>query len=101
MWGGEFGRTAYSQGALGKWPRPPRPLLQHVDGRRWHQGGITHGETDDFAYNIARIPSTFATSTPPCYTAWASTTSVSAYRFQGLDQRLTGVEHAHVVKGVL
>ena len=33
IWGGEFGRTAYSQGSLGSGQGPPRPLLQHVDGR--------------------------------------------------------------------
>ena len=38
IWGGEFGRTIYSQGGLSPHqlrPRPSSPLLHDVDGRRW------------------------------------------------------------------
>lgn len=59
VWGGEFGRTVYSQ----------RRLTQDDYGRDHHplcftiwmagggaKGGITHGETDDFRCNITRDP---------------------------------------------
>ena len=44
IWGGEFGRTIYSQGSLDREQlraRPPPALFLHVDGRRRHQEG--HG----------------------------------------------------------
>ena len=56
IWGGEFGRTSYSQGKLTPgqlWPRPPPALLHHVAGRRRRQGGLTYGQTDAYGYNIA------------------------------------------------
>ena len=39
VWGGEFGRTVYNQGEMTRElrPRPPSPLLQHLDGGRWCQ----------------------------------------------------------------
>ena len=59
VWGGEFGRTVYCQG----------PLLRASYGRDHHprcftmwlagggtKPGTTHGETDDFSYNITRDP---------------------------------------------
>ena len=64
--------------------------------------GTIYGETDDFSYNIVKDPGAqSATFTPRCCTCSASTTSGSAYRYQGLDQRLTGVEKATVVKELL
>ena len=42
IWGGEFGRTVYSQGTAHRdrlRPRPPPALLHHLDGRRRHQAG--------------------------------------------------------------
>ena len=60
IWGGEFGRTIYSQGGLTPAelrPRPSPALLHHVDGRRRHAGrGTIYGETDDFSYNIVKDP---------------------------------------------
>ena len=37
IWGGEFGRTAYSQGKLGSGKRSSWSLLLHVDGGWWYQ----------------------------------------------------------------
>ena len=52
IWGGEFGRTIYSQGGLTQdelRPRPPPALLHDVDGRRRRRrAGTIYGETDDF-----------------------------------------------------
>ena len=60
IWGGEFGRTVYSQGTLTPdelRPRPPWPLLHDVDGRRRHQAGhqLTARPTT-ICYNIVKDP---------------------------------------------
>ena len=59
IWGGEFGRTIYSQGALTtkKYGRDhhPKCFTMWLTGGGIH-GGVTHGETDEFSYNIVRDP---------------------------------------------
>ena len=59
VWGGEFGRTVYSQGTLTKdnYGRDHHPRCFTM----WMAGGgikpgIVHGETDDFSYNIVDEP---------------------------------------------
>lgn len=56
VWGGEFGRTNYSQGKLtadnyGR-DHHPRCFSQWVAGGGF-KGGVTYGSTDDFGYNVA------------------------------------------------
>jgi hypothetical protein len=57
VWGGEFGRTVYSQGRLTKnnYGRDHHPRCFSIwlagGGIR---GGMSHGESDDFSYNVAR-----------------------------------------------
>src|SRR5579862_1522960 len=57
VWGGEFGRTVYSQGRLTKdnYGRDHHPRCFTV----WLAGGgikpgVTFGETDDYGYNVAK-----------------------------------------------
>lgn len=59
IWGGEFGRTNYSQGKLTKdnYGRDHHPRCFTM----WMAGagikpGITYGETDEFGYNILKNP---------------------------------------------
>lgn len=59
IWGGEFGRTSYTQGKLtaDNYGRDHHPRCFTI----WMAGGgvkpgIVYGETDDFGYNIARDP---------------------------------------------
>jgi hypothetical protein len=59
IWGGEFGRTNYSQGKLTKdnYGRDHHPRCFSI----WMAGGgvkpgIVYGETDEFGYNIAKDP---------------------------------------------
>src|SRR5262249_47677496 len=59
LWGGEFGRTVYSQGVLTKddYGRDHHPRCFTM----WMAGGgikpgISYGETDDFSYNIVKDP---------------------------------------------
>ncbi len=59
IWGGEFGRTVYSQGKLtaddyGR-DHHPRCFTMWMAGAGV-KGGITYGETDDFSYNIVKDP---------------------------------------------
>ena len=83
-------------------PRPSSALLHDVDGRRRHQGRArSTARPTTSPTTSSRTRSTSATSTPRSCTCWASTTSGSPYRYQGLDQRLTGVEPAQVIKELL
>ncbi len=101
IWGGEFGRTAYSQGALGNGRDHHGRCFSMWLAGGGIQGGVTYGETDDFAYNIARDPVHIRDLNATMLHCLGIDHERFSYRFQGLDQRLTGVEHAHVVKGVL
>ncbi len=104
IWGGEFGRTVYSQGELGT----PTSGRDH-HGRcftTWMAGGgvkagFDYGETDDFAYNIVRDPVHIRDLNATILHLLGIDHQRFTFRFRGLHQRLTGVEEAHVVKGVL
>jgi len=59
IWGGEFGRTNYSQGTLteknyGR-DHHPRSFTMFMAGGGI-KAGLTHGETDEFGYNIIKDP---------------------------------------------
>ena len=105
IWGGEFGRTIYSQGGLTHGqlrPRPSPALLHHVDGRRRHQAaGTIYGETDDFSYNIVKDPVHIRDFHATILHLLGFDHERFTFRYQGLDQRLTGVEPARVVKEIL
>ena len=95
IWGGEFGRTIYSQGGLtndnyGR-DHHPRCFTMWMAGGGSRPGTI-YGETDDSPTTSSRTPCTSATSTRPCFSSWGSTIAGSPIAIQGLDQRLTGVE---------
>lgn len=59
IWGGEFGRTVYSQGKLSKdnygRDHHPRCFTMWMAGAGVKKG-FTYGETDDFSYNITKDP---------------------------------------------
>jgi hypothetical protein len=90
IWGGEFGRTVYSQGVLTRdnHGRDHHPRCYSV----WMAGagvkkGHVHGETDDFSYNIVKDPVHIHDSTPPLCTSWALITSDSPTASRGRDYR--------------
>jgi hypothetical protein len=103
FWGGEFGRTIYSQGQLtaDNYGRDHHPRCFSV----WMAGGgikpgIVHGETDDFSYNITRDPvEIFDLNATILHLLGIEHTKLT-YRFQGRDFRLTDVS-GHVVKPLL
>lgn len=102
--GGEFGRTIYSQGKL-----------THDNHGRDHHGrcfttwlagggvrpGIEYGETDDYCYNIVRDPVHIRDLNATILNQLGIDHNRLTFRYQGLDQRLTGVEPARVVTEIL
>jgi len=104
VWGGEFGRTVYCQGKLTRdnYGRDHHPRNFTV----WLAGGgikpgVTHGETDDFSYNITKDPVHIRDLNATILHCLGINHERLTYRFQGLDQRLTGVEPSRIVKEIL
>ncbi|GIW92884.1 MAG: sulfatase [Pirellulaceae bacterium] len=100
IWGGEFGRTIYSQGGLSKsnYGRDHHPRCFTI----WMagggiKGGTIYGETDDFSYNIVKDPVHIRDFHATILYLLGFDHERFTYRYQGLDQRLTGVEPARVV----
>jgi hypothetical protein len=103
IWGGEFGRTVYSQGTL-----------TATDHGRDHHGrcfslwmagggirpGIEHGETDDYCYNITRDPVHIHDLNATILQCLGIEHTRLTYRFQGRDFRLTDV-HGNTVRQIL
>ena len=104
VWGGEFGRTIYSQGKLtptdyGRDHHPRCYSLWMAGGGV--KGGVVHGETDDFSYNIVKDPVHIHDFQATVLHLLGIDHERFTYRHQGLDAKLTGVEHAQVVKPIL
>ncbi len=95
IWGGEFGRTVYSQGTLtaDNYGRDHHPRCFTV----WLAGGgikrgVTLGETDDFSYNITRDPvSVFDLNATILHCLGLDHTRLT-YKYQGRNFRLTDVQ---------
>jgi hypothetical protein len=104
IWGGEFGRTVYSQGGLSheNYGRDhhPRCFTMWMAGGGSRPGAI-HGETDDFSYNIVKDPVHVRDFHATVLHLLGFDHQRFTVRHQGLDQKLTGVEAAHVVKDLL
>ena len=104
VFGGEFGRTIYSQGKLtptdyGR-DHHPRCYSLWIAGGGF-QGGLIHGETDEFSYNIVKDPVHIRDFQATLLNQLGIDHLRFTYRHQGLDARLTGVEPARVVKALL
>jgi arylsulfatase A-like enzyme len=104
VWGGEFGRTVYSQGTLTKtnYGRDHHPRCFTI----WMAGaglkpGFTHGETDDFSYNIVKDPVHIHDLNATVLHLLGIDHSRFTVRHQGLDMRLTGVEPAKVITPIM
>ncbi len=94
IWGGEFGRTAYSQGDITKqsFGRDHHPRCYSI----WMagggiKGGMVYGETDDFAYNIVRDGMHVNDLHATILHCLGIDHERLTYRFQGRDFRLTDV----------
>ena len=103
VWGGEFGRTVYSQGTLTKdnYGRDHHPRCFTM----WLAGGgikpgIVHGETDDFSYNVTEKPVHIHDLNATILHCLGIHHEQLTFRFQGRDFRLTDV-HGNVVRDIL
>ena len=103
VWGGEFGRTVYSQGNLSATnygrDHHPRCFTMLMAGAGIC-GGVTYGETDDYCYNIVRDPVGVHDLNATILDQLGIDHEKLTYKFQGRDYRLTDV-HGKPVKGVL
>ncbi len=104
VWAGEFGRTVYSQGTLTQtnYGRDHHPRCFSV----WLagggvKGGVVHGETDDFSYNIVRDPVSLHDLNATILHNLGIDHTKFTFKSQGLDQRLTGVEPSRIVREIL
>lgn len=104
IWGGEFGRTVYSQGTLNKddygRDHHPRNYCMWMAGGGIRRGYV-HGETDDFSYNIVKDPVSINDLNATILHCMGIDHMRFTYKFQGLDAKLTGVESPSVVKALL
>ncbi len=104
IWGGEFGRTIYTQGRLSQdnygRDHHPRCFTMWMAGGGTKQGTI-YGETDDFSYNIVKDPIHIRDFHATMLHLLGFDHERFTYKFQGLDQRLTGVEEARVIRELL
>jgi hypothetical protein len=102
IWGGEFGRTNYSQGKL----------TETGYGRDHHPGCFTmwmagagikpgvYGETDEFGYNIIKDPVHVHDFQATLMHLMGIDHEQLTYKYQGRRFRLTDV-HGHIIKGIL
>jgi len=103
IWGGEFGRTVYSQGQLTatNYGRDHHPRCYTI----WMAGGgarpgTVFGETDDYSYNVARDSVPIHDLNATILHCLGIDHQRLTYRYQGRDFRLTDV-HGNVVKALL
>ncbi|MFM7099114.1 MAG: DUF1501 domain-containing protein [Gemmataceae bacterium] len=104
VWGGEFGRTIYSQGGITEnnygrdhHPRCYSILLAGAGIKK----GLTYGVTDDFCYNIVENPvSVYDLNATILHQLGINHESLT-FKFQGLNAKLTGVEPAKIIKDIL
>ena len=103
VWGGEFGRTIYSQGGISAnnygrdhHPRCFTVLLAGAGVKT----GTTFGETDDYCYNITRDPVHVHDLNATILHLLGIDHTRLTTRYQGRDFRLTDI-HGEVVKGIL
>jgi len=104
VWGGEFGRTVYSQGGLSATnygrDHHPRNFCMWMAGGGI-KGGVSHGESDDFSYNIASDPAHLNDINATILRQCGIDHERLTYKFQGLDARLTGVLPQHPIREII
>lgn len=104
VFAGEFGRTTYAQGGANhaNYGRDHHPRCFTT----WMAGagvkkGLSYGETDEYCYNITKDPVHVRDLHATMLHQLGINHQELTYPFQGLDQKLTGVEPARVVHDLL
>ncbi len=104
IWGGEFGRTIYSQGGVSKTnygrDHHPRCFTMWMAGGGT-KGGTIYGETDDFSYNIVKDPVHIRDFHRTVLHLMGFDGERFTFKYQGLDQRLIGVEPSRIITELL
>jgi hypothetical protein len=99
VWGGEFGRTVYSQGALSadNYGRDhhPRCFTTLITGAGV-RGGHVVGQTDEYGYNITQDPVHVHDLNATILHLLGIDHTRLTYRFQGRDYRLTDIHGTRV-----
>ena len=103
VWGGEFGRTVYCQGALTEenYGRDHHPACFSV----WVagggvKGGVVHGATDDYSYNVVEDPVDVHDLHATLLRSLGIDHTRLTFKFQGRNFRLTDV-HGRIVENIL
>ena len=103
IWGGEFGRTNYSQGQLTKTnygrDHHPRCFTLWMAGPGI-QTGMSYGSTDEFGYNVAKDPVHVHDFQATLLHLLGIDHEKLTFKHQGRRYRLTDV-HGNLVKGIL
>ena len=104
VWGGEFGRTVYAQGTLtkDKYGRDHHGRCFSV----WMagggiKGGVQLGKTDDYGYNVVEDAVHIRDLNATILHCLGIDHERLTYPYQGLEQRLTGVEQARLLKKII
>ena len=104
VFGGEFGRTTFGQGNIQRdnygRDHHPRCFTTWMAGGGI-KGGITYGQTDDFSYNIVENPVHVNDFNATVLNQLGIDHQKLTFPFLGLEQRLTGVTGAKVVKDII
>ncbi|MCM8526507.1 MAG: DUF1501 domain-containing protein [Lentisphaeraceae bacterium] len=101
IWGGEFGRSPVGQGNF-KSPEAgrdhhPSAFSIFMAGAGLKKG-YSYGQTDEFGFHVAENPVHTQDLHATVLHALGIRHDRLSYRYQGLDMKLTGVEHAKVIK---
>jgi hypothetical protein len=103
IWGGEFGRTVYSQGTLTKEnygrDHHPRAFSMFLAGAGVNKGTM-YGQTDDYGYNVVENPVHVHDLHATILHLLGIDHERLTYKFQGRRYRLTDV-HGKIVNGLL
>jgi uncharacterized protein (DUF1501 family) len=104
IWGGEFGRTVYCQGALSAEDygrdHHPRCFSMWLAGAGIREG-IVYGKTDDFSYNVVENPVSIHDLHATVLHLFGLDAARLTFLHAGLDERLIGQGSAMVVSGLL
>jgi hypothetical protein len=101
IWGGEFGRTVYGQGQLGSGRDHHGRCFSMWAAGGGIKAGTSYGTTDDYSYNIVENPVHIRDLNATLLHCLGMDHNRFTFRFQGLNQKPTGVEAAKVVSGIL
>lgn len=98
VWGGEFGRTPYSQGGLGKGRDHHGRCFSIWMAGGGLKGGFKYGQTDDYCYNIVENPVHVNDLNATILHSLGIDHERLTYKYQGLERKLTGVEKVKVLR---